>query len=283
MLRWRTTRGCGNSVLEHRAASRWTGPRSRSPRTGSTRGRRSRLGMRATTVIGKQKRKPCPSAEKVVVGKAPWSSVGLPSGTSRGAASDPKCKKHGGGGASAGSRNVDEAEKKRRAKAKAEGKRPVSGLGSLPRRDRRFPGAPSSIRGGGGRSSGMSWGMLLERMYHATRSKLLKELGVEDLPGLLEGMDSPQLQRLAAVAMLWAHAQTPRASTRCRLRRPSWRALSSCWADPGPVTGYNRTAWTEFIGADQSAIPVREVEDFQPAGRQAGPAVRLAAHLPHLR
>ena len=30
------------------------------------------------------------------------------------------------------------------------------------------------------------------------------------------------------------------------------------------VTGYNRTAWTEFIGADQSAVPVREVEDFQP-------------------
>ena len=31
------------------------------------------------------------------------------------------------------------------------------------------------------------------------------------------------------------------------------------------MTGYNRAAWTEFIGADQSAVPVREVEDFQPA------------------
>ena len=30
------------------------------------------------------------------------------------------------------------------------------------------------------------------------------------------------------------------------------------------MTGYNRTAWTEFIGADQSAAPIREVEDFQP-------------------
>ena len=30
------------------------------------------------------------------------------------------------------------------------------------------------------------------------------------------------------------------------------------------MTGYNRTAWTEFIGAGQPAAPVREVEDFQP-------------------
>ena len=31
------------------------------------------------------------------------------------------------------------------------------------------------------------------------------------------------------------------------------------------MTGYNRAAWTEFIGADQSAVPIREVGDFQPA------------------
>ena len=158
-------------------------------------------GMRATTILGQQKRKPCSSAEKVVVGKAPYDGS-TKVGDVAWSCSDPKCKKHGSGAPAAGSRNVDEAEKKRRAKAKAEGKRRYQ--------------AWVACRDAIGEATELDpwwWrqivGMLLERMYHATRSKLLKELGVEDLPGLLEGMDSPQLQRLAAVAMLWMHAQTP--------------------------------------------------------------------------